>query len=906
MKNSRRSFIRTTSLATTGLLFLSTKENKNKSAVIGCGPNVSPLSGTISSVKSGNWSDPATWGGRVPQLSDTPLISSGHTVKFDTNATVSGVNINPNALLVFDDQRSAALQSAKNVVVQGTLKMIPVSFSVVQTLKFINVDESKFVGGGMDVLSTDIGLWVMGAGQLDLQGTKKSSWTNTITSVAKGAASFTVDDASDWQIGDEVMIVPTDKAIPMNWNWDYFNNIPVDPFSNQFERRKIKTIAGNTITLDRALDYAHNEVVADATKKWLPEVANLTRNVIITGTDRGRAHIFIRSTNLQTLRYVEGLYLGPRKIQAGNNNIPQLITGRYGLHFHHCDDGSVGSVVAGCSFHDLGNRVYVPHVSNGITFRKNIAFNTLEEMFWWDVPEISHDIIYRYNLMAMGLFNGIGAGLGKTGMMLGSGEGNKAVHNVAVYVHNDNNTIGGAFNWDEANSSVWIFKNNLAHSNGLGVGVTQATTKVNVISNFDSYNCDQGIYHGGYINPFIYERGYHYNSKVDVHASARSYYSAFKDITFDGANLLDYPVFTEDGIFSSTLPNKFIECTFKNYKKEGLYIISRSGASDKHYKWIDLICCTFTGKAYAIDTLSTIAGNQVRLEPLSGQCVQTDEAASKNLITKNIQPFAAKLWGNGNGLSGVYYNGSNFNSEAFTRIDPMILFEWLTDPLDVNHLLTGDDFSIRWTGHIEAQFSESYQFKVQGSGGYRLWINNVLILDQWQELFDNTYYALSNKINLVAGQKYDFKLEYHDSGGPRSAFLYWQCPSMEADFWENVPQCQLYSPDSLESQLLDDDDENNNYTENNITAKETNTTSQSLNIIAYPNPSSSNFKLLVTSHSNSPITLIIYNRWGVRLFAYQNLNSNSTVTIGSNLKAGSYQAVAEQNGERKTIALIKM
>ena len=41
---------------------------------------------------------------------------------------------------------------------------------VTHTLRFVGIDERDFVGGGMDVLESDVGLWVMGSGRLDIRG----------------------------------------------------------------------------------------------------------------------------------------------------------------------------------------------------------------------------------------------------------------------------------------------------------------------------------------------------------------------------------------------------------------------------------------------------------------------------------------------------------------------------------------------------------------------------------------------------------------------------------------------------------------------------------------------------------------------------------------------------------------
>jgi hypothetical protein len=86
---------------------------------------------------------------------------------------VAGVTVEAGGRLAFDPNGSAELTSTRNVVVNGTLSMRPASSSVVQTIRVAGVDAARIVGGGMDPVDSDVGLWVMGAGQLDLAGTPR-------------------------------------------------------------------------------------------------------------------------------------------------------------------------------------------------------------------------------------------------------------------------------------------------------------------------------------------------------------------------------------------------------------------------------------------------------------------------------------------------------------------------------------------------------------------------------------------------------------------------------------------------------------------------------------------------------------------------------------------------------------
>ena len=793
MKNkSRRIFLRNTSLATTGVLLISplgaTKKYSGIREAIGCAPgSINILTGSIGSVQSGKWSDPSTWGGNVPGANDTPLISAGHTVEVDVDATVSGINVNAGGTLQFDPSTTSELRSSQNIVVQGKLVMRPSSSSVEHKIVFIGIDERRFVGGGHDVLSTDVGLWVMGAGQMDLYGAPKKSWTRTTTSVRAGAKSFAVQDASGWEIGDEIVLVPTDTPGTYAWTWPSTAPTPIDSFGAKFERRKITGKSGNTITVDAAYSFDHNQVSSDSGKTWTPEVANLSRNVKIEGTAKGRTHIFIRSSKPQSIYYIGGQHLGPRK--PAGRRAPDLVTGRYGLHFHHCNHGSDGSMVEGCALYDAGNRLYVPHTSHGITMRNNVAFNTLEASFWWDFQELSHYVTWEGNLTAWVAKNGNDSA--SRGMEMNQGDGNIARNNVVVYGHNGQYDHQGAYVWNADTEGVWVFENNLAHSNRTGIFVWQNTPNTHTIVGYEAYNNECGIFHGAYINSYTYTNCYLFNSLAMVKAaSGNSSGVRFEKSTFDGGNVLSHPVEILGSQITNTDFNAFRECTFKSYKTVGIRMNTHRLTANISRKHVALIKCNFTGKMtdYASES---IFDSLFHIQPASGNPSIVSRAG-----TTAAAAFAPYIYGTGKGLKGEYFNGANFQKHAFTRTDSMIMFqEWAYDkkvsPTQVHHRITGDQFSIRWTGKIEAQYSEKYTFKLEGSGGFRLYINNVAIIQSWFDKTKATDFVTSVPVDLVAGQKYDIKLEYMNESGHRRCMFYWECPSLGRSI--HVPQSQLYS-----------------------------------------------------------------------------------------------------------------
>jgi hypothetical protein len=377
-------------------------------------------------------------------------------------------------------------------------------------------------------------------------------------------------------------------------------------------------------------------------------------------------------------------------------------------------------------------------------------------------------------------------------MNLAMGDGNVANNNVVVYGGVGDEHGGGGFSWEADNEGVWIFENNLAHSNHCGLRVWQNTSKNHTIINFDSYNNFLGIFHGAYTNSYTYRGGYHYNSPLEQKAaSGNSSGVRYENLTFDGAGKLPYVV----RVMPSPVPSfenhdLFLKCTFKNYTGAAVRMDTFPISNETVRKHVDIALCSFTGKQTEFTAEST-GGSFFRIQPASGQAVKIDKSGS----AVNIDPYISTLWGTGTGLMGNYYNGSNFESFAFSRIDSVIMFtQWKPDPLysptGVHYAIANEKYSVRWTGKVQAQFTEGYIFRICGATGYRLWIDGKLVIDSWMEKAGEDSYKDSAPINLVAGQLYDVKMECFNSAYPTNCCLSWKCASM--DMFRLIPQAQLY------------------------------------------------------------------------------------------------------------------
>lgn len=141
--------------------------------------------------------------------------------------------------------------------------------------------------------------------------------------------------------------------------------------------------------------------------------------------------------------------------------------------------------------------------------------------------------------------------------------------------------------------------------------------------------------------------------------------------------------------------------------------------------------------------------------------------------------------GAGNGLLAKYYIDRNLVNLRLERTDETVDFNWGGGSPD--GIIPADNFSVRWTGKVESRFTETFTFRTVSDDGVRLWVNGVLLIDQWN---DHAPTAHTGTIALVAGQQYDLVMEFFEGGGGAVAQLAWSSPSQPLQV---IPKSQLYS-----------------------------------------------------------------------------------------------------------------
>jgi mannan endo-1,4-beta-mannosidase len=136
------------------------------------------------------------------------------------------------------------------------------------------------------------------------------------------------------------------------------------------------------------------------------------------------------------------------------------------------------------------------------------------------------------------------------------------------------------------------------------------------------------------------------------------------------------------------------------------------------------------------------------------------------------------------GLRAQYYDNRDLTTLRVTRTDGTVDFNWgLAAPSTV---LGADTFSVRWSGQVQANYSQRYTFYTQADDGVRLWVNGRLLINNWT---DHAVTENQGSLDLVAGQRYSICLEYYDNLRSATCKLLW---SSASQIKEIIPQRSLF------------------------------------------------------------------------------------------------------------------
>jgi uncharacterized repeat protein (TIGR03806 family) len=150
--------------------------------------------------------------------------------------------------------------------------------------------------------------------------------------------------------------------------------------------------------------------------------------------------------------------------------------------------------------------------------------------------------------------------------------------------------------------------------------------------------------------------------------------------------------------------------------------------------------------------------------------------------------------GHGTGLQGQYWTNTAaaaFTNTGFataatlTRTDAVVNFDWsVSGPAPT---IGTSNYTVRWTGAVQAQYNETYTFTTVADDGVRLWVNGQLLVNDWTAHASPA--TNSGTITLNSQQLYNIQMDYFQGSSAAAAQLKWGSASTAQAI---IPQTQLY------------------------------------------------------------------------------------------------------------------
>ena len=198
---------------------------------------------------------------------------------------------------------------------------------------------------------------------------------------------------------------------------------------------------------------------------------------------------------------------------------------------------------------------------------------------------------------------------------------------------------------------------------------------------------------------------------------------------------------------------------------------------------------SFTGVVGIVRTLEAPAtqasgGTTYEFVSWSDGGARVHNISTPTANTTYTATYRVAAGGTGTGLSATYYNNIDFTGTTVARVDPTVDFNWGSGAPAAG--IAADTFSVRWTGQVEAQFTQTYTFYTQSDDGVRLWVNGQQLVNNWT---DHATTENSGTISLTAGQRYDIRMEFYENGGAAVARLLWSSASTPKAV---IPSTRLY------------------------------------------------------------------------------------------------------------------
>ncbi|MEE1945580.1 glycoside hydrolase family 3 N-terminal domain-containing protein [Pedobacter sp. KR3-3] len=168
-----------------------------------------------------------------------------------------------------------------------------------------------------------------------------------------------------------------------------------------------------------------------------------------------------------------------------------------------------------------------------------------------------------------------------------------------------------------------------------------------------------------------------------------------------------------------------------------------------------------TAKVSILEGIRQRAGKQAKVLYAQG--------ADRNAVNYVTIPAQYLHTGSQQGLKGDYFANMDMQGQpAMSRIDQQLDFHWtLFSP---SPELAPDFYAVRWTGTLTAPETGRFKIGLEGNDGYRLYINNRLVVNRWNK---QSYHSELADYSFEKGKKYEVRVEFYEANGDATIKLVW-------------------------------------------------------------------------------------------------------------------------------------
>jgi len=124
---------------------------------------------------------------------------------------------------------------------------------------------------------------------------------------------------------------------------------------------------------------------------------------------------------------------------------------------------------------------------------------------------------------------------------------------------------------------------------------------------------------------------------------------------------------------------------------------------------------------------------------------------------------------NEEGLSAAYFNNIDLSGNpAVEKTVKQVDFLWTLSSPD--KAIKNDFYSARWEGKIHSPATGDFKIGLEGDDGFRLYINNKLLIDNWRK---QTYSTMLAGFHFEKNKEYHIKIEFFEPVGNAKIKLIW-------------------------------------------------------------------------------------------------------------------------------------